>query len=149
MINRSILIALLATSMSLSGFAQDSTTASFQKMKWLLGHWEGEWNGAPFYEKWRVIDSTHLHHVNYDLNNGDTVVKSESVIMIMGNNIRYEGSNGYVFSLVSVDDSSMVFANPDHGEKLTFRLLADGRWLAEIITPQTRLTHYLRRKTAK
>lgn len=150
MINKSILSVLLAIVMSFPGFGQDSTaTASFRKMQWLLGYWEGEWNGAPFYERWRIIDGTHLHQMNYSLNKGDTVINDESVIMIAGNGVRYEGRNGYVYSLISADDSSMVFANPDHGETLTFRLMPDGRWFAEMITPKTRMTHYLWRKIAR
>lgn len=150
MINKLLFSFALMIMCSSSLSAQDnSNAASFKKMQWLLGEWEGEWKGAPFYERWRVLDSTHLHQVNYRVEKGDTIVNAESVIMLAGGEIRYEGSDGYTFSLASVNDTAMVFANSAYNERLTFRLLPNGRWFAEMAGPKRKTTHYLRRKIAK
>ena len=56
-----LIASIIFLAITFSGNAQNKTH-SLQKAEWLVGSWQGTYNGQPFYEAWRKLnDATMLN----------------------------------------------------------------------------------------
>jgi len=59
-----------------TSFAQSD---SIKKAMWLVGTWKGVYNGAPFYESWRLQDDS-LVNYTIELKNNDTIITRQTLL---------------------------------------------------------------------
>lgn len=131
-----LLLILLINSLCCS--AQNKAD-SFEKIEWLIGNWQGEADGMPFYESWTRTSDTKLSNLNYSICGGEVVENELNKIEARDGEIFY-GDN---HKLTSVSDTEVVFENQQRGERFTFQHTKDGRWLAKLQYPRTAIEYNL------
>ena len=109
--------------------ADDKKT--FSQLSWLLGTWEGEANGQPFYEQWVKEGETAFANANFSLCNGDTLVNSRSRIELRNGKIAYT-SGELTWELTEISNTSCIFENTRYHEKFIFSISGNGDWIADL-----------------
>jgi len=110
-------------------------------MEWLIGNWQGEADGMPFYESWTKTNDMQFSNLNYSICSGEVVENERGKIEARDGEIFY-GDN---HKLTSVSETEVVFENAQRGERFTFQVANDGTWLAKLQYPRTSVEYTLRR----
>jgi hypothetical protein len=137
---------LMVTSHSqLAGTSQD-----FQKMKWLIGGWEGKTSsGSPFYESWKLFNDSVLVNFNIEIRNTDTIVKESGAIFIHKGKICM-GSPDRYWNLSRLTNNEMVFQNDsiNYSNTIIWVHSPDDRWFAILQNPGSTIVYDLHRSAA-
>lgn len=122
--------------------AADTTVTSdfkqaFDRMSWILGSWEGRFEGTVYYERWSRPNDTSLQNITFVLQGADTLVTSTAAIRIIDNTIYY--------SNLPEDELELIkWKLKDLGDKLMHFENAAAPYTQEVIfeqgSPQTIMT---------
>jgi hypothetical protein len=128
-----ISISLLFSLLIVAAHGQQSATSSdFQKMKWLIGGWEGKTSsGSPFYEAWKFYNDSVLVNFIIEIRNSDTIVKESSAIFIQKGKICM-GSHNSTWNLSRLTNNEMIFKNDsiNYSNTIIWVRSADDHWFA-------------------
>ena len=138
--NKAFLILLILLTASLGCSAQNNAE-TFKKIEWLIGNWQGEADGMPFYESWAKTSDTQFTNLNYSICGGEVVENDHGKIEARNGQIVYGDSH----KLTSVSGTEVVFENQGRGERFTFQHTSDGKWLAKLQYPRTTVEYVLTR----
>ena len=115
--------------------------SQFQKTEWLIGNWQKQTEKGVLTESWQKLDDSTLVGQSYFIDGVDTL-SSESIRIEQRNRKLFyiptvKGqNNGMVvnFNLTSVNDSSLIFENPEHDfpQKITYNKMKNDSLMAEI-----------------
>lgn len=115
--------------------------SQFQKTVWLIGNWQKQTEKGVLTESWQKLDDSTLVGQSYFIDGVDTL-SSESIRIEQRNRKLFyiptvKGqNNGMVvnFNLTSVNDSSLIFENPEHDfpQKITYNKMKNDSLMAEI-----------------
>ncbi len=115
--------------------------SQFQKTEWLIGNWQKQTKKEILTESWQKLDDSTLVGQSYFIDGVDTL-SSESIRIEQRNRKLFyiptvKGqNNGMVvnFNLTSVNDSSLIFENPEHDfpQKITYNKMKNDSLMAEI-----------------
>lgn len=119
----------------------------FNKIEWLIGTWEGESNGQPFYENWVRINDTEFDNANYSICNGDSVCGGRSKIEIRNGQMSYT-SGKLIWPLKVLKDSLVIFESEQHGEKFTFIRTHKDEWKVNLKYPGSEINYLLSKTTS-
>ena len=121
---------------------------AMKNMQWLVGNWEAEANGKPFYETWRTVNDTLLANVNFTIENGDTIVGGKAEITVLDGQIFYANEAQLKWELADCSERTARFTNPDapYSQTILFEHTQEDQWNAVLTTNGKDLTYLLTRK---
>ncbi len=110
---------------------------SFDRMSWLLGSWEGRFEGTVYYERWTRANDTSLQNITFVLQGADTLVTSSAAIRVINDTIYYS-------NLPKDELELLKWKLKDIGDKLVHFENAAAPYTQEVIfeqgSPQTIMT---------
>jgi hypothetical protein len=142
---KNLLILIIVVAFALSSQAQKSKQSSpIGKIEWLIGSWQGTYQGKPFYEAWRKFNDSTLVNFTIEISNNDTIVKEDAAIRYDGKTVIY-GSKTAQWKLTDLSETSMTFANDTlkFANKITWSHSKDDHWLTVIKNPTNTINYDL------
>lgn len=116
----------------------------FQNMRWLVGSWEGEYEGKPFFETWELASDTLLRN---------TTSEGQSFIRVIGRQVFYTndpkpGEQMLRWKLADCNEQRVRFENPTapYSQTIVFEHTPDDRWKAVLVTKGDTVAYLLKRK---
>lgn len=89
-----------------------------QSLNWLIGQWKGKIGGADISETWTKLNDQTMQGLGITIVRGDTVVKENLQLHIMGNHLGYIASPNNAppvfFTLIEMNPGKWVFENKEH-----------------------------------
>lgn len=123
---------------SLNACAQKINSSNpVSKMGWIVGTWQGTYNGGPFYESWKKKNDSVLVNFTIEVSKGDTVIKEHGVMMYGSKGMVYIGGSAQ-WKLTDVNDTLIVLSNDTlkFANKITWSYSKNGHWLTVIENPK-------------
>ena len=132
-----LLLSSFVFAFGLNACAQKAVPSNpVAKMGWLVGAWQGTYNGKPFYEAWKKKNDSILVNFTIEVNGTDTIIKEQGVIEVTGKGTLHRGADAQ-WKLIDVSDTSIVLSNDTlkFANKITWSHSKDDHWIAVIQNP--------------
>ncbi len=132
---------LLYSLILLLGLTTCQKSNHIHQTEWILGTWEQKTSRGIVFETWEKISDRELRAKSYLLNDSDTVLMETVSLLQKEDNLFYiptvpnqNKGQAVFFALTSIDQSVMVFENPDHDfpQKIMYRKAGQDSLVAEI-----------------
>ena len=118
--------------------------SELDKLKWLIGDWEYNFEGGRTVEGWQKNTEGQLDGYSYTLMGGDTVSQETILIKVKDGNMNYvptvmEQNDGQPieFAMIELSDSTVVFENKAHDfpQKIQYKKIGSDSLEAKISGP--------------
>ena len=116
----------------LIGCGSTENKTRFEKMEWLLGHWESTIIPKTT-EKWQAVDEMHYTAQSYMLEKGDTIFSEQIELIAEDDDVFYipsfegqSGDNAAKFKLEKQKDTEVTFENKKHDypQRIIYKLVS-------------------------
>lgn len=120
--------------------------ANLQQLNWMVGDWVGTYNGAPFFESWRMVNDSLMLNFSIEVSPVDTVLKENGYIKLTPEGLIHGGEN-YTWKMDKLTDDEVVFVNPNipYATRISWRHDANDHWITDIENPKGRIGYDLTR----
>ncbi len=109
------------------------------KLKWLIGRWEGLQGHGIYHEEWEFNEESGLTGKAYLIKKGEILNTEKLKIHLSNGNIFYTAEVSHnpspvSFRLTSYENNIFIFENPEHDfpQKITYEKKEDGSLLAVV-----------------
>ena len=138
-----LIASIIFLAITSSGDAQNKTH-SLQKAEWLVGSWQGTYNGQPFYEAWRKLNDATMLNFTIEIKGKDTVINENAIIRVSKNDSFYRTKEAS-WNLVELGDSVMVLGNDSlkFANRIRWSRSPGDHWIAIIENPKSTISYDL------
>jgi hypothetical protein len=117
--------------LQLKSFAQDDPV---KKASWLVGTWKGMYNGAPFYETWRMQNDS-LVNYTIEVKNNDTVVTRQTSLRSFGGKTIFGKKGDWLLKRITGNEIVLENDTSKYSNRIIYLHLANDHWFTILEHP--------------